>query len=95
MMARSTVAPEELELMPPRKMRARARSYKVAVKTITSDEWAYNELRFPSRGAGERYALDLQKSWLIVTGIDVQESDDPSNANYPVPSERYDVPRGV
>lgn len=96
-MARSTAFEEEIETVrkPVNSITIqKARSYKVAIKTRDNkEEWAYNGLRFPSQTSAERYGHDLDKRWSLMIAYEVQQSDEPSNANYPVPSDRYDVQR--
>lgn len=94
---RGTAFDEEVEATARKSVKSTkqtAKSFKVAVKTKTDrDGWAYNGLRFPSEASAGRYAKDLETRWSLVITTDIQVCDEPPNANYPVPSDRYLVDR--
>lgn len=69
-------------------------SFMVAVKTKSqTSQWAHNGLRFPTRTDACLYAASLSKRWLHLTATEVQPSSDAPNAAFPVPSDRYPIPR--
>jgi hypothetical protein len=72
---------------------AKKGSYKVSVMVRGSNKWADNGLRFYLDGDAQEYAVALQRRWPAVERLAVVLTDDPPNCVYPVPSDRYPVPR--
>ena len=68
-------------------------SYMISVKTKKEKNWVRNGLRFGVVEHAHEYATDLIRRWGDVTATHVEMSDDPANATYPVPSDRYPVQR--
>ncbi len=69
-------------------------SFKVGIKTREDREWVFNGLRFLREADAKAYAANLLMRWTAVTDVTVVQSTDASNAEYPVPSDRYRVTRG-
>lgn len=59
--------------------RTNVKSWKVAVKTLTNDNWVYNSLRFFTAEQAQFYADQLFVRWTQVTKTEVQASDDEPN----------------
>lgn len=69
-------------------------SYKVGVKTKHDKRFVFNGLRFADPKSAGAYGDDLYRRWSSVVEMTVEESDDPPNATFPVPSDRFGVSRG-
>jgi hypothetical protein len=68
-------------------------SYKVSILVRGSNKWADNGLRFYLDGDATEYAASLKRRWPAVERYAVVVTEDPPNCVYPVPSDRYPVPR--
>lgn len=69
------------------------KSFAVDVKTKRGSGWATNQLRFYTPDDAQNYADWLTKRWTDVAYANVRATEEPPNAIYPVPSDRYGVPR--
>lgn len=77
-----TVPPDEVHTPPA--------SYRVAVKTrADKTKWVYNQLRFARALDAAHYGAGLKRRWPDVVEVDIQPTNEPPNATYPVPSDRY------
>lgn len=80
-----------LALLPPK---PHPTSYRVGVKTKSSKQmWVFNALRFGDKDSAEAYAQSLNIRWSDVLDYLIADSDDTPNCTFPVPSDRYPVPR--
>lgn len=82
-----------IEIVPPSALK-KPHSFRVGVKTKTSQAaWVFNGLRFPDQDSAVAYAEALHHRWADVMDYLIEESDEHANCSYPVPSDRYQVPR--
>ena len=64
-------------------------SYMVGIKTSFDEEWVWNGLRFKLYADAHAYAVGLKLRWTQVKEYFVAGCDDPPNATFPVPNDRY------
>jgi hypothetical protein len=68
-------------------------SFAVEIFTRGGSFWAKNGLRFRNRMAAENYGLTLKLRWPLVEDYRIVATVDVPNTTFPVPSDRYAVPR--
>lgn len=68
-------------------------SYCTEVKTKRSATWTRNGLRFVDEESARQYGISLMRRWPDMTDFEVVASNEIANCIYPVPSDRYPVPR--
>lgn len=54
-------------------------SYKIACKTRSDSEWAYNSVRFATETEAKDYGADLYSRWLGLDSYEIHPSDDAVN----------------